>query len=59
MRYIYILLTISFMSTLFVSCSDLEEEIYSETVVENFYNNKDEIIGHIPDHGHIRNGYYL
>ncbi len=45
MRYIYVLLTFSFISTLFVSCSDLEEEIYSETVVENFYNNKEEIIG--------------
>ena len=45
MRHIYILLTFSFISTLFVSCSDLEEEIYSETVVENFYNNKEEIIG--------------
>lgn len=45
MRYTYILLTFCFFGTLFVSCSDLEEEVYSETVVENFYNNSDEIIG--------------
>ncbi len=45
MKHIYIFIIFSFISTLFVSCSDLEEDIYSETVVENFYNNKDEIIG--------------
>lgn len=45
MNKIFSYLLFSAAAIFFTSCSDLEEEIYSETVVDNFFNSKEEILG--------------
>jgi len=45
MKKIFIYILLSTVAFLYTSCSDLEEEIYSETVLENFFTSKDEILG--------------
>lgn len=42
-KLLYIILGV--VATFATSCSDLEEEVYSETVVSTFYQSKDEIMG--------------
>ena len=45
MNKIFTYLLFGAVAIFYTSCSDLEEEIYSETVVTSFFNSKDEILG--------------
>lgn len=45
MKKILLYITIGLVVAFNTSCSDLEEDVYSETVVSNFYQSKDEIMG--------------